>query len=134
VRGLHDGATVLRVRRLPDAPTHPAAPVDPGSSRCLDQTCFPRYDSNDDEDRTMTDNVENLILEHLRAIRADMAGLYTAMNGVKERLASLEDHVAGMRKDMSLLHSDITITHHRIDGLEKRVERIERRLDLRDQP
>lgn len=37
----------------------------------------------------MTDNVENLILEHLRAIRADIGGIKEDVREIKQRLASL---------------------------------------------
>lgn len=78
----------------------------------------------------MTDNVENLILEHLRVIRGDVSKLVNAVDDLRIRIGSLEEHVAGMRRDMSLLHGDIAITHKRLDGLESRVERIEKRLEL----
>lgn len=47
----------------------------------------------------MTDNVENLILEHLRAIRADIDGIKGDVREIKQRLTSLEAAVAGLRRD-----------------------------------
>ncbi len=47
----------------------------------------------------MTGNVENLILEHLRAIRADVAIVKDDVREVKQRLTSLEAGVAGLRRD-----------------------------------
>lgn len=38
----------------------------------------------------MADNVENLILEHLRAIRADIGGIKEDVREIKRRLTSLE--------------------------------------------
>ncbi|MDS4022156.1 MAG: hypothetical protein RKR03_16900 [Candidatus Competibacter sp.] len=38
----------------------------------------------------MADNVENLILEHLRAIRADIGGIKDDVREIKQRLTSLE--------------------------------------------
>lgn len=78
----------------------------------------------------MPENVENLILEHLRAIRGDISKLVHAVDDLRVRVGSIEEHIAGMRRDMSLLHGDIAITHKRLDGLESRVERIEKRLEL----
>jgi len=78
----------------------------------------------------MTENIENLILEHLRALRAVMDRVGECLNDLKARVGQVEDHIAGMRRDLSTLHADIAITHKRLDGLESRVERIEKRLEL----
>ena len=71
----------------------------------------------------MTESVENLILEHLRAMRSDLAQIKDDMGTTKLRPTSVEQQVAH-------LHTDNAIVHARIDGLEKRLERIERRLEL----
>jgi hypothetical protein len=47
----------------------------------------------------MTDNIENLILEHLRVIRADIGGIKDDVREVKQQLTSLEAAVAGLRRD-----------------------------------
>lgn len=78
----------------------------------------------------MTNNVENLVLEHLRALRAGQDRLEQSLDDLKLRMGQVEEHIAGMRRDMSILHADIVVTHKRLDTLETRVERIERRLDL----
>jgi chromosome segregation ATPase len=80
----------------------------------------------------MTDNVENLILEHLRAIRADISGIKDDVREIKQRLTSLEAAVAGLRRDNANLYDDMAGHHARYDRLAERVERIERRLDLRN--
>ena len=71
----------------------------------------------------VTDNIENLILEHLRAIRADVGQIKDDLATVKQRLTSVETQIAH-------LHGDNAIVHARIDSMEKRLERIEKRLDL----
>ena len=38
----------------------------------------------------VADNLENLILEHLRAIRADIGGIKDDVREIKQRLTSLE--------------------------------------------
>ena len=48
---------------------------------------------------TMTENVENLVLEHLRAIRADVSGIRDDVREIKHRLTSLEGAVAGIKRD-----------------------------------
>jgi predicted nucleic acid-binding Zn-ribbon protein len=57
----------------------------------------------------MTSDVENLVLEHLRAIRADVSD-------VKVRMTSLEENTAAMNR--------------RLDNMDRRIERIEKQLEL----
>lgn len=46
----------------------------------------------------MADNIENLILEHLRAIRSDIGGIKDDVREIKQRLTSLEAAIAGLRR------------------------------------
>ncbi len=78
----------------------------------------------------MADNIENLILEHLRAIRTDIGGIKEDMREIKQRLTSLEAAVVGLRRDNANLYGDVIDQQARYDRLVERVERIERRLDL----
>ena len=71
----------------------------------------------------MTDNTENLILEHLHAMRASLAKLEENDTFMKARMSSLEQQMAG-------IHADMATMHHRMDSIEKRLDRIERRLEL----
>jgi hypothetical protein len=79
----------------------------------------------------MTENIECLILEHLRAIRADVVAVKEDAREIKQRLTSLETGVAGLRRDHSNLYGDIADQYARYDRLAEPVERIERRLELR---
>jgi len=47
----------------------------------------------------MTEELENLILEHLRAIRADIVTLGSKIDSLTVRVGSLEEHVAGLRRE-----------------------------------
>ncbi|MGH8489669.1 MAG: hypothetical protein ACREXS_12595, partial [Gammaproteobacteria bacterium] len=69
----------------------------------------------------MTEDVDNLIIEHLRAIRADVGLIRNDIADMKLRISSLEEHVAGMRRDLALLHSDIAVTHKRLDHHDERL-------------
>jgi septal ring factor EnvC (AmiA/AmiB activator) len=80
----------------------------------------------------MTEQTENLILEHLRAMRADIGAIKDDVREIKSRLTSLEAAVAGLRRDSANLFGDVVESHVRHDRLVERIERIERRLDLRD--
>lgn len=73
----------------------------------------------------MTEQTENLVLEHLRAIRLDIADLKNGSRDIKARLASIESYIA-------TLHSDSARGALNLDDLQRRVERIETRLDLTD--
>lgn len=47
----------------------------------------------------MKDNIENLILEHLKAIRTELSGLKSDVRDVKMRLMSLESYQAVIHTD-----------------------------------
>ena len=68
---------------------------------------------------------ENIILEHLRAIRADVADLKTGQREIVEQLVSmrLRDHAKEL---------DIASHNRRLATVEADVERIKRRLELID--
>ena len=80
----------------------------------------------------MAESPENLALEHLRAIRADVGLLREGQTEIALRLSSLEGQVAGLRRDFADLRADFVRLEQRVDRLDRRVERIERRLDLTD--
>ncbi len=77
-------------------------------------------------------DIENLVLEHLRAIRADLIGVKDRLGAVESRLSSLEITTAAIRRDLAHMYGDVVEQHTRFDQLASRVERIERRLDLMD--
>ncbi len=47
----------------------------------------------------MSDNVENLILEHLRGMRAGQERIEHELREIKTRITGLEAGVAGIRRD-----------------------------------
>lgn len=52
------------------------------------------------------ENVESIIIEHLRAMRADTAGIREDMREVKQRLASVETGIGGLKRDASDLYME----------------------------
>ena len=68
---------------------------------------------------------ENLVLEHLRAIRATLEKVERDLGDVRHRVGSIERHLA-------ILQSDIANVHLRLDHQGDRLDRIERRLELVD--
>jgi chaperonin cofactor prefoldin len=70
----------------------------------------------------MTDT-NNLVLEHLRAIRADVSDIKNRMDRVELRLSVIEQTVGGI---FAMMGSD----REALQSLARRVERIEHRLEL----
>ena len=54
----------------------------------------------------MTAEIENLLLEHLRAIRADVGELRREVRDAKVGLESLESQMAQMYKGIAFVHED----------------------------
>ena len=71
------------------------------------------------------EDVENLTLEHLRAIRADMARTADYMHTMQAEMTSMRHRMEAVGSLQDHDHGDIALP-------KVRVERIERRLDLRD--
>lgn len=71
----------------------------------------------------MSDDRADLILNMLRAIRADQAAQREKLDEIINRLGALEREVASL---------SLRIAEIRVDNLDRRVGRIERRLDLVD--
>ena len=78
----------------------------------------------------MTENVENLILEHLRHMRSKIDGISEGMDDLKARMTSLESSMVGVKREVN--HADETDARQQVslDKLAKRIERIEQRLEL----
>ncbi len=66
---------------------------------------------------------ENLVLEHLRAIRGDVAELKEGQTRLERRLSTVEHHLAALVSAAAYDRADL-------DSLRRRVERIEHRLEL----
>lgn len=75
-------------------------------------------------------NIENLIIEHLRVIRADIATLKDDVREIKSRTTNIEAGIAGLKRDNAHSYSEIADQHMRYDKLAERIERIEKRLQL----
>jgi septal ring factor EnvC (AmiA/AmiB activator) len=76
---------------------------------------------------SMADEPRDLVLDHLRAIRAEIGAVREDRRETKARQASVEDM-------FSFLVSAITRVLHSLDRVADRVERIENRLGLTDEP
>lgn len=73
----------------------------------------------------MTDNIDNLVLEHLRALRTDMSDIKQRLSGLELQMAAMGQQLAGLTTAVYGGKSDMEAFRHRL-------EHIERRLDLRE--
>lgn len=71
----------------------------------------------------MSENGENLILEHMRGICSSIDKLTVSVDESRMRVGSLEGHVAGLRRDFSLIHDDIAAMQVGLDHQEDRLSR-----------
>lgn len=78
----------------------------------------------------MTENVENLILEHLKRFQVSQDRIESELREIKARLANLEASQGSVIRLLGDLASADAAAQLGIDRLGERVERIERRLDL----
>ena len=80
------------------------------------------------------ENVDNLIIEHLRGLRSEVAGMRTEVQSefkdVKARLSHLDASMAGVRRDGALGAENFARQPVSIDALVERIQRIEKRLEL----
>lgn len=76
------------------------------------------------------ENVENLILEHLRAIRSDVGAVKDDVRELKSRMANLEAGQATMMQHLGHQASVSAQQHVSYDRIIERVERIEKRLEI----
>ena len=67
----------------------------------------------------MADNVENLILEMLKALRNEIKSHGVKMDeqfeSVRLRLSSIESHLVSLQREVVDLHADVVIVHSRMD-------------------
>ena len=73
----------------------------------------------------MNDKVEHLILEHLRAVRADMSSLKDEMTGMRSEMIVMRQHMGGLLASQTLQDTEIASMKVRIDRIEKRLDLVE---------
>jgi hypothetical protein len=78
----------------------------------------------------MTDNIENLLLEHMKRFQVSIDRVDRRQEELIFRTSQVEQSVAGLRRDFALSEVGIAGMSVRLDRLDERLERIERRLEL----
>ena len=76
------------------------------------------------------ENVESIIIEHLRAIRADMGVIKEDEREVKTRLTHVEAGIASLKRDSAHQYDETASSNARFDRLTERLEQLERRLNI----
>ena len=68
---------------------------------------------------------DNLVLEHLRAIRADMGKMADWMQTLSVEMTAIRQHLSGVVTIQDHDHQDIASIKTRLDRIEKRLELID---------
>ncbi|MEM7016126.1 MAG: hypothetical protein AAF512_02160 [Pseudomonadota bacterium] len=80
----------------------------------------------------MADNIDNLILEHLRALRQGQDTIQHELRELQARISGLESTVISSRRDGIHLQEETARQQSSIDAIKERLQRIEKRLELHD--
>lgn len=75
----------------------------------------------------MADNIEHLMLEQFRHVRADIANMKEMIRELNREMHAFRHHVRGNELD-------IEANRNSLFGLQSRMERVERRLELSGDP
>lgn len=78
----------------------------------------------------MSEQIDNLILEHLKKIQAEQASSRERDAEIMGRLSNIESGLARIARDESTTYGELIQDRHAVDKLRERIERIERRLEL----
>ena len=78
----------------------------------------------------MTDNVESIIIEHLRHIRGRVDRIADDVTDLKLRMSSLEHAMVQVKREVASGDETDARQQVSLDRLADRIERIERRLEL----
>ncbi|MBI1891410.1 MAG: hypothetical protein HYS18_12240 [Burkholderiales bacterium] len=78
----------------------------------------------------MTEKIDNIIIEHLKAIRAEIAEVKADTSDIKQRLHSMDTSIVELRRSDVHQYEDAARLQVALDKMLDRIQRIERRLEL----
>jgi hypothetical protein len=78
----------------------------------------------------MSDNVDNLLLEHLKKIQTEQSAARDRDRELMNRLGQIETMIARIGRDNAHAYEEQIEDRHALDALKERLERIERRLEI----
>ena len=73
---------------------------------------------------------DNLFLENIKALRADIGGVRGAVEELQTRISRVEIRISGQRREMALDAETVAHQQATLDRFDKRIDRIERCLEL----
>ena len=76
------------------------------------------------------ENVEHIIIEHLRAIRTDIGMIKEDVREVKTRITHVEAGIASLKRDSAHQYDETAAANAKFDRITERIEKIEKRLEL----
>ncbi len=78
----------------------------------------------------MTENIDNLMLEHLKALRLELADVKADTTDIKSRLRSIDSSMIDLRRNDLHGFEEVARQQISIDQIVERLQRIEKRLEL----
>ena len=78
----------------------------------------------------MTNNIENLMLEHLKRFQGTLERVERKIDDLTERVGRIEISTAGHRRELAITDENAAAISVRVDKMNERIDRIERRLEL----
>ena len=78
----------------------------------------------------MADNIENMMLEHLKRFQGTLDWIERDLREVKTRQTETHSAVIGLRRDQVQDAEVSANIHVQLDSVKDRLDRIERRLEL----
>jgi len=73
----------------------------------------------------MADGPDNIVLDHLRAIRGDISGIKDDMRGLRAEMTAIRQHLSGIVTLQEHDHGDIAAMKVRLDRIERRLELVD---------
>lgn len=78
----------------------------------------------------MSDDISNLILEHLKALRPELASVKADTGDIRMRLAGVDNAVLDSKRGDVHQYEESARQQVSLDRLSERISRIEKRLEL----
>jgi chromosome segregation ATPase len=75
-------------------------------------------------------STDNLIIEHLKAMRGEVAAVKADTSDIRQHLRSLDTSVIDLRRSVVHLYEDTAHQQLTMDKMLDRIQRIEKRLEL----
>jgi hypothetical protein len=73
----------------------------------------------------MNEEVENLILEHLRAMRTDISSMMEEMTGIRSEMRAMKQHMAAFMSHEATQDGDIAAVKLQLERIGKRLDIVE---------